>query len=92
MRILTDELCARLRGRAINIHHSFLPGFSGAKPYPKLTTAAEVLIAAGRDSERRALSAAGRYAIEQRVFLNGRRTVVLLTGQAHRQATRGRHR
>ncbi|GAB36751.1 formyltetrahydrofolate deformylase [Gordonia otitidis] len=33
MQILSDETCARLRGRAINIHHSFLPGFKGAKPY-----------------------------------------------------------
>ncbi len=33
MQILSDDLCARLRGRAINIHHSFLPGFKGAKPY-----------------------------------------------------------
>src|SRR5438045_2119813 len=33
MQILSDDLCHRLRGRAINIHHSFLPGFKGAKPY-----------------------------------------------------------
>ena len=33
MQVLSDGLCARLRGRAINIHHSFLPGFKGAKPY-----------------------------------------------------------
>jgi formyltetrahydrofolate deformylase len=33
MQILTPETCARLAGRAINIHHSFLPGFKGAKPY-----------------------------------------------------------
>ena len=110
MQILSDELCARLRGRAINIHHSFLPGFKGAKPYHQAydrgvkvigATAhyvthdldegpiieqivervdhgytPEMLIAAGRDSERRALSAAVRYAIEHRVFLNGGRTVV----------------
>jgi formyltetrahydrofolate deformylase len=110
MQILSDELCGRLRGRAINIHHSFLPGFKGAKPYHQAydrgvkvigATAhyvthdldegpiieqivervdhgytPEMLVAAGRDSERRALSAAVRYAIEQRVFLNGGRTVV----------------
>jgi formyltetrahydrofolate deformylase len=110
MQILSDELCARLRGRAINIHHSFLPGFKGAKPYHQAydrgvkvigATAhyvthdldegpiieqivervdhgytPEMLVAAGRDSERRALSAAVRYAIEHRVFLNGGRTVV----------------
>lgn len=33
MQILSDELCQQLAGRAINIHHSFLPGFKGAKPY-----------------------------------------------------------
>ncbi|WP_286238101.1 formyltetrahydrofolate deformylase [Neptuniibacter halophilus] len=33
MQILSDNLCAELSGRAINIHHSFLPGFKGAKPY-----------------------------------------------------------
>jgi len=110
MQVLSDGLCERLRGRAINIHHSFLPGFKGAKPYHQAydrgvkvigATAhfvthdldegpiieqivervdhgdtPEMLVAAGRDSERRALSAAVRYAIEHRVFLNGGRTVV----------------
>ncbi|WP_123668834.1 formyltetrahydrofolate deformylase [Actinocorallia herbida] len=33
MQILTDDLCAKLQGRVINIHHSFLPSFKGAKPY-----------------------------------------------------------
>lgn len=33
MQVLSDSLCRRLRGRAMNIHHSFLPGFKGAKPY-----------------------------------------------------------
>ena len=33
MQILSDALCSRLAGRAINIHHSFLPGFKGARPY-----------------------------------------------------------
>ena len=33
MQILSDELCQRLAGRAINIHHSFLPSFKGARPY-----------------------------------------------------------
>ena len=33
MQILSDDLCRHLNGRAINIHHSFLPGFKGAKPY-----------------------------------------------------------
>ena len=33
MQVLSDEACRRLEGRAINIHHSFLPGFKGARPY-----------------------------------------------------------
>jgi len=33
MQILSDDLAAKLSGRCINIHHSFLPGFKGAKPY-----------------------------------------------------------
>jgi formyltetrahydrofolate deformylase len=33
MQILSDELCTELTGKAINIHHSFLPSFKGAKPY-----------------------------------------------------------
>jgi formyltetrahydrofolate deformylase len=110
MQILSDDLCTSLRGRAINIHHSFLPGFKGAKPYhqaydrgvkvigatahyvthdldegPIIEQIVErvdhgytpdLLVAAGRDSERRALSTAVRYACEHRVFLNGGRTVV----------------
>jgi formyltetrahydrofolate deformylase len=33
MQILTKEFCEKMSGRIINIHHSFLPGFKGAKPY-----------------------------------------------------------
>ena len=33
MQVLSDNLCLKLLGRAINIHHSFLPGFKGAKPW-----------------------------------------------------------
>jgi formyltetrahydrofolate deformylase len=33
MQVLSNDLCAKLAGRAINIHHSFLPSFKGAKPY-----------------------------------------------------------
>ena len=33
MQILSDDLCRKLAGRAINIHHSFLPSFKGARPY-----------------------------------------------------------
>jgi len=33
MQVLSDDMCRALEGRVINIHHSFLPGFKGAKPY-----------------------------------------------------------
>ncbi|WP_425489856.1 formyltetrahydrofolate deformylase [Nocardioides ungokensis] len=33
MQVLSDDLCRELSGKAINIHHSFLPSFKGAKPY-----------------------------------------------------------
>lgn len=33
MQVLSDDMCRKLAGRAINIHHSFLPSFKGAKPY-----------------------------------------------------------
>jgi formyltetrahydrofolate deformylase len=33
MQILSDDICHKLAGRIVNIHHSFLPGFVGAKPY-----------------------------------------------------------
>jgi formyltetrahydrofolate deformylase len=33
MQVLSDDLCKQLEGRAINIHHSFLPSFKGARPY-----------------------------------------------------------
>ena len=33
MQVLSNDLCEKLSGRVINIHHSFLPGFKGAKPY-----------------------------------------------------------
>jgi formyltetrahydrofolate deformylase len=99
-----------LSGRCINIHHSFLPGFKGAKPYHqahergvKLIGATahyvtseldegpiieqdverishrdspDALIRKGRDIERRVLSRAVRYHIEDRVILNGGKTVV----------------
>jgi len=33
MQVLSNDLCTKLEGRAINIHHSFLPSFKGARPY-----------------------------------------------------------
>lgn len=110
MQILSDDLAQFLSGRCINIHHSFLPGFKGAKPYHQAhargvkmigATAHYVtadldegpiiaqdvepvshsdtpddLVAKGRDIESRVLAAAVRDHLEDRVLLNGSRTVV----------------
>lgn len=110
MQVLSDGLAAKLAGRCINIHHSFLPGFKGAKPYHQAhargvkvigATAHYVtsdldegpiieqdverishrdtpddLVRKGRDIERRVLARALRYHLEDRVILNGQRTVV----------------
>jgi formyltetrahydrofolate deformylase len=110
MQILSDGLSAKLLGRCINIHHSFLPGFKGAKPYHqahergvKLIGATahyvtpdldegpiieqdverishrdtpEDLIRKGRDIERRVLARAVLHHLEDRVLLNGKKTVV----------------
>jgi len=46
MQILTPETCQKLEGRIINIHHSFLPGFKGAKPYHQAYTKGVKLIGA----------------------------------------------
>jgi formyltetrahydrofolate deformylase len=46
MQVLSSGLCARLAGRAINIHHSFLPGFKGARPYHQACTRGVKLIGA----------------------------------------------
>jgi len=46
MQIFSDDMCKRLNGRAINIHHSFLPGFKGAKPYHQAHTRGVKLIGA----------------------------------------------
>ncbi|HEY1858278.1 formyltetrahydrofolate deformylase [Acidocella sp.] len=110
MQVLSDALTAKLVGRCINIHHSFLPGFKGAKPYHQAhgrgvkligATAHYVtadldegpiieqdverishadtpddLIRKGRDIERRVLARAVRNHLEDRVILNGRKSVV----------------
>ncbi len=111
MQILSPGFCSRLPGRIINIHHSFLPGFKGARPYHKAhehgvkligatahyvtaeldegpiieqavervdhTHTPDDLIAVGRDVESLTLARAVKYHLEHRVFINGRRTVVL---------------
>lgn len=110
MQILSDDLAAFLSGRCINIHHSFLPGFKGAKPYHQafergvkmigatghyVTTdldegpiihqdveaishsdSPDDLVRKGRDIERRVLARAVHYHLEDRVLLNGSKTVV----------------
>ncbi|HAU21375.1 MAG TPA: formyltetrahydrofolate deformylase [Erythrobacter sp.] len=110
MQILSDEQAAHFSGRCINIHHSFLPGFKGAKPYHQAHARGVKMIGAtahyvtndldegpiihqdvepithaespadlvrkGRDIERRVLSEAVRLHLEERVLLNGSRTVV----------------
>lgn len=110
MQILSDDLCAYLYGRCINIHHSFLPGFKGSKPYHQAhargvkmigATAHYVtasldegpiihqdvewvshadtpddLIRKGRNIEQRVLARAVLYHLQQRVILNGCKTVV----------------
>jgi formyltetrahydrofolate deformylase len=110
MQILSDDLSTWLSGRCINIHHSFLPGFKGAKPYHqahargvKLIGATahyvtpaldegpiieqdverishhdtpETLIRKGRDIERRVLARAVAFHLDQRVIINGTKTVV----------------
>lgn len=110
MQILSDEMAAFLSGRCINIHHSFLPGFKGAKPYHQAHARGVKMIGAtahyvtgdldegpiihqdveaishadtpddlvrkGRDIERRVLAEAVRLHLEDRVLVNGTRTVV----------------
>ncbi|MBW7970232.1 formyltetrahydrofolate deformylase [Bradyrhizobium sp. BR 10289] len=110
MQILSDDLSRHLQGRCINIHHSFLPGFKGARPYHqahargvKLIGATahyatsdldegpiieqdvervshrdtpEDLVRKGRDIERRVLSRAVHLFLEDRVIINGDRTIV----------------
>jgi len=110
MQILSDRLCQDLQGRAINIHHSFLPGFKGARPYHQAYDRGVKLIGAtahfvtadldegpiieqgvervehhhtadelariGRDIERLVLARAVTLFVEDRVLLEGHRTVV----------------
>jgi formyltetrahydrofolate deformylase len=110
MQILSDDLAAYLSGRCINIHHSFLPGFKGAKPYTQAfergvkmigatahyvtadldegpiivqdtepvshTDTPETLARKGRDIERRVLARAVLYHLDDRILVNGSKTVV----------------
>lgn len=110
MQILSDDLSAFLSGRCINIHHSFLPGFKGAKPYHQAHARGVKMIGAtahyvtedldegpiihqdveaishadtpddlvrkGRDIERRVLAQAVHWHLQDRVVMNGNKTVV----------------
>jgi formyltetrahydrofolate deformylase len=110
MQILSPRLCEELAGRVINIHHSMLPSFKGARPYhqahdrgvkvigatahyvtPGLdegpiieqevaridhSMTADEVAAIGRDVECQALARAVRWHTENRVLLNGHRTIV----------------
>ena len=46
MQVLSPELCKKLEGKIINIHHSFLPGFKGANPYKQAHSRGVKLIGA----------------------------------------------
>ena len=110
MQILSEDLCHALQGKAINIHHSMLPAFKGARPYSQayergvklvgatahyVTTdldegpiidqqvarvdhsmGAEEVTALGQDNECLALARAVHWHTENRVLLDGIRTVV----------------
>jgi len=110
MQILSNDLARKLAGRCINIHHSFLPGFKGARPYHQAHRRGVKLIGAtahfvtatldegpiieqdiervthadtpddliriGRDIERRVLARTLRLYLDDRVLLNGAKTVV----------------
>ena len=110
MQILSPGLCAALAGRAINIHHSFLPGFKGANPYRQAhargvkligatahfvtsdldegpiieqnvvrvdhSQSPSQLVAIGQDEESRTLRQAVRWFAENRILLDGARTII----------------
>ncbi|MGW4484373.1 formyltetrahydrofolate deformylase [Amycolatopsis sp. NPDC004368] len=110
MQILSDDLCKQLDGKAINIHHSMLPSFKGAKPYHQAhargvkvigatahyvtadldegpiidqelirvdhSLTPDQLAARGRGAETRALARAVRCHTENRIIVDGGRTVV----------------
>ena len=110
MQILSPELCAAFAGRIINIHHSFLPSFAGAKPYHQAYQRGVKLIGAtchyvtaeldqgpiieqdvirvdhsdspddlvryGKDIEKAVLARGLRFHIEDRVLVDGIKTIV----------------
>lgn len=110
MQILSPTFCKLYSGKIINIHHSFLPGFKGARPYHQAHNRGVKILGAtahyvtadldegpiieqmveridhskspkdmeliGRDLEKATLSKAIKYHSEQRIFLNGNKTVI----------------
>jgi formyltetrahydrofolate deformylase len=110
MQVLSDDMAAYLSGRCINIHHSFLPGFKGAKPYHQAyergvkmigatahyvtgdldegpiihqdveaishSDSPDDLVRKGRDIERRVLARAVHYHLQDRILLNGTKTII----------------
>jgi formyltetrahydrofolate deformylase len=111
MQILSQQFCSKFAGRIINIHHSFLPGFKGARPYHQAYERGVKIIGAtahfatqdldegpiitqgvqavdhrqfpekmqqiGSDIECRVLADAVRLYTERRIFLHGKRTIIL---------------
>ncbi|KAJ9627372.1 hypothetical protein H2204_009783 [Knufia peltigerae] len=110
MQVLSPKLCEVMSGKIVNIHHSFLPSFKGAKPYHQAYDRGVKIIGAtahfvtadldegpiieqrvarvdhsmtpkelvdeGSNVESQVLAAAVKWVAEQRVFLNGHKTVV----------------
>lgn len=110
MQILSPNFVSKLQEKIINIHHSFLPSFKGAKPYHQAfdrgvkligatahyvtadldegpiieqevvrvnhTFSAADLVTLGQDIESVTLARAVKWHVQQRVFLNGKKTVV----------------
>jgi formyltetrahydrofolate deformylase len=110
MRILSPKFVARYPKRMINIHHSFLPAFIGARPYHQAyergvkvigatahvvtddldtgpiiaqdtipvnhTFTAAAMVQAGRDVEKIVLAKAVKLVLDERVFLQGNRTII----------------
>lgn len=110
MQIFPDEMCKQFAGQVINIHHSFLPSFAGAKPYHQAHERGVKLIGAtchyvtgdldagpiidqeiirishrdsiedmvrkGKECEKQALARGLRSHIQDRVIINGNKTVV----------------
>ena len=111
MQILSEEFCADYPAQIINIHHSFLPGFKGSRPYHQAYDRGVKIIGAtahfatadldegpiiaqgvepvdhsftpekmqnlGRDTESRVLASAIQLYAERRIFLHGKRTIIL---------------